>query len=129
MVSRRSQIMGKMMRKNNPNLASLIERLKREAYENKAPIWRDVADRLNKPRQNWAEVNLSRIERFAGDNDVIVVAGKLLGAGAISKKVTVAAFKSSEAAKEKIASAGGRSMSIEELLSSNPKGSGIRIMG
>jgi large subunit ribosomal protein L18e len=121
--------MGKVMRKTNPNLVSLIERLKREAYENKAPVWRDVADRLNKPKQNWAEVNLSRIERFASDNETLVIAGKLLGAGAISKKVTVAAFKCSEAAREKIASAGGRSMSIEELLSSNPKGSGIRIMG
>jgi len=121
--------MGKTMRKTNPNLVSLIERLKREAYENKAPVWRDVADRLMKPKQNWAEVNLSRIERFASDNETLVVAGKLLGAGAISKKVTVAAFKCSEAAREKIASAGGRSISIEELLSSNPKGSGIRIMG
>jgi len=121
--------MGKKMRKNNPNLVSLIERLKREAHENEAPIWRDVADRLMKPRQYWAEVNLSRIERFAADNDTVVVAGKLLGAGVISKKVTVAAFKSSEAAKLKIAGAGGKSMSIEELLTSNPKGSKIRIMG
>jgi len=121
--------MGKTTRKMNPNLVNLIERLKREAYENKAPVWRDVADRLVKPRQNWAEVNLSRIERFASDNETVVVAGKLLGAGAITKKVTVAAFKSSEAAKQKIASAGGKSMSIEELLSSNPKGSNIRIMG
>ena len=121
--------MGKTTKKTNPNLMNLIERLKREAYENKAPIWRDIADRLNKPKQGWAEVNLSRIERFAENGEIIVIAGKLLGAGAITKKVTVAAFKSSEAAKQKIASAGGKSMSIEELLSSNPKGSGIRIMG
>lgn len=121
--------MGKRVYKTNPNLVSLIERLKREAYENKAPVWRDVADRLMKPRQHWAEVNLSRIERFAADDETIVVAGKLLGAGVISKKVTIAAFKSSEAAKQKIASAGGKSMSIEELLSSNPKGSNVRIMG
>jgi large subunit ribosomal protein L18e len=121
--------MGKVTHKTNPTLLSLIERLKREAYENKAPIWRDIADRLLKPRQNWAEVNLSRIERYASDNDTVVIAGKLLGAGVINKKVTVAAFKCSEAAKKKIASAGGKSISIEELLSSNPKGSGIRIMG
>jgi len=121
--------MGKRIYKTNPNLLSLIERLRKESFENKAPVWRDVADRLNKTRQNWAEVNLSRIERFAGDDETIIVPGKLLGAGVISKKVTIAAFKCSEAAKDKIAKAGGKSMSIEELLEINPKGSNVRIMG
>jgi large subunit ribosomal protein L18e len=122
--------MGKRVYKTNPNLLNLIERLKKEAYISEAPVWRDVADRLMKPRKGWAEVNLSRIERFASsDKETIIVPGKLLGAGVISKKVTVAAFKSSEAAKEKIAKAGGKSMSIEELLMDNPKGSNVRIMG
>jgi len=121
--------MGKRTYKTNPNLLNLVERLKKESFENKAPVWRDVADRLMKPRQNWAEVNLSRIERYASDDETIIIPGKLLGAGAINKKVTVAAFKCSEAAKEKIAKAGGKSMSIEELLESNPKGSNVRIMG
>ena len=121
--------MGKRINKTNPNLVTLIERLRKESFQNKAPVWRDVADRLIKPRQYWAEVNLSRIERFAGDDETIIVPGKLLGAGAISKKVTVAAFKCSEAAKDKIARAGGKSMSIEELLASNPKGANVRIMG
>jgi large subunit ribosomal protein L18e len=121
--------MGKKMRKTNPYLINLVERLKRESFEQKAPVWRDVAERLMKPRRNWAEVNLSRIERYADTDDIIVVPGKLLGAGVISKKVTVAAFKCSEAAREKIAKAGGKSMSIEELLEINPKGSKVRIMG
>lgn len=121
--------MGKRVLKTNPNLLNLVERLKKEAYISEAPVWRDVADRLMKPRQNWAEVNLSRIERFASDNETVIVPGKLLGDGAITKKVTVAAFKCSEAAKEKLAKAGGKSMSIEELLMDNPKGSNVRIMG
>ncbi|MDH4123046.1 MAG: 50S ribosomal protein L18e [Thermoplasmata archaeon] len=121
--------MGKRIYKTNPSLLSLVERLKKESFENKAPVWRDVADRLMKPRQNWAEVNLSRIERFAGEEETIIVPGKLLGAGVISKKVTVAAFKCSEAARDKIAKAGGKSMSIDELLDSNPKGANVRIMG
>ncbi len=121
--------MGKKLHKTNPNLLSLIERLKKEAYISEAPVWRDVADRLMKPKQNWAEVNLSRLERYASDNETIIIPGKLLGAGVISKKVTVAAFKCSEAARDKLARAGGKSMSIEELLMDNPKGSKVRIMG
>ena len=121
--------MGKVTPKTNPALLSLVERLKKESFEQKAPVWRDVADRLMKSRQHWAEVNLSRIERYADADETIIIPGKLLGAGAISKKVTVAAFKCSEAARDKIAKAGGKSMSIEELLESNPKGSDVRIMG
>lgn len=121
--------MGKRINKTNTQLLSLVRRLKRESFENKAPVWRDIADRLSKPRQQWAEVNVSRIERFASDDETIVIPGKVLGAGAISKRVTVAAFKCSEAARDKIARAGGKSMSIEELLESNPDGSNLRIMG
>jgi len=122
--------MGKRrIKKTNPTLLKLVERLKRESFENKAPVWRDIADRLLKPRSQWVEVNVSKIERYASENDIIIVPGKLLGAGVISKKVKVAAFNCSDAAKDKIANAGGKSMSIEELLESNPKGSRIRIMG
>lgn len=120
--------MGKKTRKTDPNLLSIIERLRRESYKNNAPVWRDIADRLMKPSSQWAEVNLSKIERNASENDQIIVPGKLLGAGVISKKVNVAAFKCSKAARVKIAKAGGKSISIEEMLESNPKGSNLRIM-
>jgi len=119
----------KRMRKTNPYLVQLIMGLKEATRVNEAPIWRDIATRLEKPRSRWAEVNLSRIELYAKDGDVIVVPGKLLGAGLISKKVTVAAFQASESARVKIEKAGGRVLDIPALIEENPKGSGVRIMG
>ncbi len=119
----------KKMRKTNPNLVELIHELKKKAHENDAPIWRDVARRLEAPSRNWAEVNVSKVARYAGENETIVIAGKLLGAGDIDKKVTVAAYRASQSAKKKIESAGGRVISIMELVESNPKGSNVRIMG
>jgi large subunit ribosomal protein L18e len=92
-------------------------------------IWRDIARRLEKPRRNWAEVNLSRLERYSEDGAVVVVPGKVLGAGNLSKKLTVAAFKFSSSARKKIEDAGGKSMTIEQLVKEMPDGSGIRIMG
>lgn len=120
--------MGKKVRKTNPGLLSLVDRLKRQSFEKKAPVWRDIADRLMKPKSQWAEVNLSRIERYAADDETIIVPGKVLGAGALNKKVNVAAFRCSEAARKKIAKAGGKSISIDELMEMNPEGSNIRIM-
>jgi large subunit ribosomal protein L18e len=115
-------------KKSNPRLLELIEQLKNHSYENKAPIWKDTAKRLSKPRRNWAEVNLSRISRYAKKGEVILVPGKLLGSGNIDKSVTVASFHASETARKKIKASGGSVLTIEELMNKNPKGSGVRIM-
>lgn len=120
--------MMKRIKKTDPNLLMLIDELKRVSREAGAPIWRDIAERLEKPRRNWAEVNLSKLERYAANGDVIVVPGKVLGAGDLSKKITVAAYRFSASAEQKIVEAGGRMMSISELAKENPDGSGIRIM-
>ncbi len=121
--------MGKKNAKSNPNLVALIQRLKDASRENEAPVWRDIALRLEGPASNWAEVNVGRINRYANENDVIVVPGKLLGSGEIARKVTVAAYRVSGQAKDKISKAGGKNMSIDELVAKNPNGSKIRILG
>ncbi|MFP4050253.1 MAG: 50S ribosomal protein L18e [Thermoplasmata archaeon] len=115
--------------KTNPNLVRLIKDLKDQARENDAPIWRDVAERLEKPSSNWAEVNLSRIQRYADEDETLLVPGKVLGAGILKKKVTVGAFKASNSAKDSIVEAGGEYISLRELAERNPSGSEIRIMG
>ena len=119
----------KQIRKTDPNLVALISDLKRESREKDTAIWRDIALRLEKSSKNWAEVNLSKLERYANEGDVIVVAGKVLGAGSLKKKITVAAFKFSESASIAIEKAGGKKMTIPELVADNPAGTGIRIMG
>jgi large subunit ribosomal protein L18e len=121
--------MGMRYSKTNPNLVGLIQKLKEASRTNKAPVWRDIALRLEGPQRNWAEVNISKIDRYAGENEIVVVPGKILGSGEIAKKVTVAAYRFSGQAREKIEKAGGQNISIEELVATNPKGSGVRIMG
>jgi len=115
--------------KTDPNLVALIADLKRESREKETAIWRDIALRLEKPSKNWAEVNLSKLERYANEGDVIVVAGKVLGAGSLNKKVTIAAFRFSESAAKAIDAAGGKRMTIPDLVKMNPAGNGVRIMG
>lgn len=114
--------------KTNPKLVQLIKDLKETSRDNDAPIWRDVAKRLEKPSKTWAEVNLSLIQRHAEDDETIIIPGKVLGAGYLNKKVTVGSFKASDSAKRDIESAGGEYMHIRELMDKNPDGSGIKIM-
>ncbi|WP_455393217.1 50S ribosomal protein L18e [[Eubacterium] cellulosolvens] len=115
------------LKKTNAELISIIHQLKAESRSRDVSLWRDLAKRLEKPHRNWATVNVSHISRHAKKNDTIVIPGKLLGAGYIRIPVTVAAFQSSENAKEKIKSAGGKVISIKELIKLKPKGTGIRI--
>ena len=115
--------------KTDPNLVALIFDLKATNRENGAAIWRDIAKRLEKPKRNWAEINLSNLERNTKDGETILVPGKVLAAGSIDKQLTVAAYSFSEKALAEIEGAGGKGMTIRELMEENPKGSNVRIMG
>lgn len=119
----------KTSHKTDPNLIELISELKRISRENNAPIWRDIALRLEKPRRNWAAVNVGHICRNVRKGEVVVVPGKVLGAGDIDKAVTVATFNSSRQAEDKITTAGGKVMSLREMADTNPKGKKVRIIG
>jgi large subunit ribosomal protein L18e len=112
----------------NPQLISLIHKLKKESREQQAPIWHDVAEYLSKPRSERITVNLSSINRNTKRSDTVLVPGKLLASGTINHPVTVASFELSEQAKTKLEAAKGKYITIEELLVKNPKGANVRII-
>jgi len=92
-----------------------------------APIWRDVAERLWKPRRQRVEVNLSTINRYTENGDVVVVPGKVLGSGELDHPVTVAAWKFSRRALKEIRKK-GEAITIDDLLERNPEGKGVKII-
>ncbi len=115
--------------KTNIQLLDLISGLKKQSREKEVPLWRDIAIRLERPTRNCPEVNLSRINRYTKENDLILVPGKVLGAGEVDHQLTVAALSFSGSARNKITAAGGSCLSIQELMNKNPEGSKVRIMG
>ena len=121
--------MSKNMRKTNQALIALIGDLKDQSRSTGSALWRDVALRLEKSRSNWAEPNLSRLSRYAAEEDVVLVPGKLLGSGDVAGKPSVAAYSVSIGARSKIEAAGGRVLTIRQLMNENPDGRGVRILG
>jgi len=119
----------KKLKTTNPELTGIIRFLKKQSKENKADIWRDIAERLAKPRRKRTAVNISHLNRYTQKNEMIVVPGKVLGAGEMGHPVTVAAFAFSETAKEKIKARRGKCLSFFDLIKKNPKGSKVRIIG
>jgi large subunit ribosomal protein L18e len=115
------------MSKTNPRLQSLIADLKSAARNSGGDVWSDVADRLAKPRRTHAEVNLGRIERYAREDETVIVPGKVLGSGALTKEVTVAAVDFSGTAETKIEQV-GETMTLEQALDQNKEGANVRVI-
>lgn len=110
-------------------LQALIRDLKQENFKQKVAIWKRVAEELEKPSRQRRVVNLSKIDRFCQDNDVVIVPGKVLASGELSRKVVVSSYSISDSALAKLKSASCTYLSIPELVSKNPKGKNIRIIG
>jgi large subunit ribosomal protein L18e len=106
----------------------LLQILKKAAIENDAAVWKRVAVELEKPTRSRRIVNIYKIDKYVREGETVVVPGKVLGTGDLTKKLSVAAYSFSEDAVAKI-SAKGKVMTIKELVEKNPKGDKIRIMG
>lgn len=107
----------------NPVLLNTIELLQ----EQEASVWNEVAENLGKVNRRRPEVNLSDIERNTEDGDTVVVPGKVLGSGRLTKDVEVAAFKASNSAKNHI-NENGEFKFIEDLVDENPEGSDVKVI-
>ena len=79
-------------------------------------ILKEVARELAKSKRKRTAVNISKLNRYASENEIVVVPGKVLSSGTLEKKLTVIAESFSVKAFEKIKSAGGRPILLSELL-------------
>ncbi len=116
------------LRKGNPDVVRVILELKKAARAHGAPLWGAVAERLTRPRHQVLPLNVGHLERLAQPREMVVVPGKLLASGRLTKPVTVAAIGYSQQARSKIHAAGGSALTITELVKSHPDGKGVRLL-
>lgn len=121
--------MTKPNKKTNQNLVDLIDQLKEQSRDTGSALWRDVAQRLSRSRSNWAQPNLSRVSRHAPQGVTVLIPGKLLGSGEVEGSPTIAAYSASTGAKEKVEAAGGKVLTLPELMKENPEGTEVMILG
>lgn len=118
----KSKIEKQIRRKNNPLLVETV----RLAKKNDA--WLEVAGILSGSKKNRVNLNLRDIEEGSKENDCIVVSGKVLSEGNVSKKIKVVALSFSERAKEKLLKQKCEVLSIIEEIKKNPSAKGIKIL-
>jgi large subunit ribosomal protein L18e len=112
----------------NQKLQELISSLKRQSIEQNTGVWKTIALELERPTRSHRVVNLTKIEKYANDDDVVAVPGKVLSGGELTKKVTIIAYNYSQKALDKIT---GKSsiISIEDGMKKYPNAKNIKIIG
>ena len=102
----------------------------RIAYKkNKTPLWKTLEKKIDGSRSNQSEINISKLETLTNDGENIVIPGKVLGNGTLNHKLNVTSFSISIQAMKKILDAGGKVITINDLVTQHPNGKGVRIIG
>ncbi|MCI4352451.1 MAG: 50S ribosomal protein L18e [Thermoplasmata archaeon] len=116
------------IRKENPELVRVIIELEKAAKAHRAPVWQAAAERLARPRHHVFPLNVGHLERLAQAQETILVPGKLLAEGNLTKPLTIGAISYSSEARSKVHAAGGKALTITELVKSHPDGKGVRLL-
>ena len=115
----KTQITKRTLKKRNPEIVETIDIAKKnECFE--------LAKILSGPKRLYKKVNLSELNDIKGEK--VLVAGKVLGQGDVSKKMSVIALSFSEQAREKLKKAGCNVKLIKDELKDNPKLNGVEIL-
>jgi large subunit ribosomal protein L18e len=88
----------------------------------KSPFWKRVLELLSSSARSRKGVNVSRLAAYSKDGATVIVPDKVLGAGRIASKITVAAISFSATAKKAIEAAGGKAITIAEAAKKSATG-------
>ena len=121
MISKR-KLKIRARRKTNPELVETIYLARKNAG------WMEIANALAGSTRKHSAVNLKEIDQKAEIGDTLVIPGKVLSQGSLSKKIKICAFSISEEAKEKLKHTKSEFAPLIEEIKKNPKGEGIKII-
>ncbi len=118
----KTHIKEKARRKTNPSLVETITLARKSKY------WHALAHSISGPSRKHAAVNLDTIEKQTKAGDTVIIPGKVLASGDITKKVRISSLSISKAALEKIKKVKGEYVSLAEEIKKNPKAEGIKVL-
>jgi len=102
----------------------------RNAYKKtKTPLWKTLEKKFENSRSRRSEINISKLEQLTKDGENIIIPGKVLGNGTLSHKLNVTSFSITIPAMQKRLEAGGKVITISDLVNQHPNGKGVRIIG
>jgi len=109
-------------RKTNPEIIELL----RLAGKNKT--WMPLAKIISSSARKYSSVNLEQIDEKTEIGDTVVIPGKVLSAGNLTKKIKICALTISESARTKLKETKSEFSSITDEIKLNPKAAGIKLI-
>jgi len=90
--------------------------------------WNKIAQIVSSSKRKYSKVNLGRIEKESHDGDVLIIPGKVLGSGVLTKKIKICALHFSSSAIEKIKNSKSEAIKIIDEIKKNPNAEGVKII-
>ena len=118
----KTQLKSRSRRKTNPSLKDTL------ALALKNEPWFPLAKKLSGPTRQHSSINLDQIDAKAEAGDTILVPGKILSQGTLTKKLALIALSISPAAQEKLAESKSTFHTIKEEITKNNKAEGVKIL-
>jgi large subunit ribosomal protein L18e len=122
MIKSKTKIKKQIKNKTNEKLAELI------LEANKNEKWREIAGILSGPLRKKIEINLDKLDKLTKENEKVLIPGKILAMGNISKKIKIIALNFSEKAKEKLIKSGCEVSDIYNEIKFNPDAKGFKVL-
>jgi large subunit ribosomal protein L18e len=112
----------RIRRKTNPQLAATA------SLASKSPAWFKFAKLFSQSTRKHSAVNLGKIDTQTSMGDTIIVPGRVLGVGEITKKVRICSFGISKEARENLKKTRSEWIHVLDEIKKNPKAEGIKVI-
>lgn len=122
MVASKTTIKHRTRSKTNPQVIEAV----RLGLKQKA--WHSIAQAVSNSTKHYSSVNLKEIDRQTKLGDIVIVIGKVLSSGSITKKIRICALGISALAKDKLSESKSEFASIADEIKKNPKAEGIKLI-
>ncbi len=114
MTVSKTQINKRMKRKTNPELAEALFLAKKNNMI-------ELGESLSLPNRKQIKLNLEKIEKETKNGERVLVPGKILGQGELTKKIKIFALGFSKQAEEKLKKAGCETGSVLDAIKNKEK--------
>lgn len=108
---------------------SALAAVKSAAKASGKPVYKRAAKMLSKKNNQLVEVNVGKLDAVSSKGNVLLVPGKVLGEGDVSKKLYVGAVAFTASAIQKITSAGGEALLMKDFVVKFGESKGVFLVG
>ena len=111
------------------DIDSALAAVRSAAKASGKPVYSRALRMLSKKVSQLVEVNVGKLDSLSSEGSVILVPGRVLGEGDVTKKLFVGAVAFTASAAQKIIAAGGEALLMKDFVAKFGEGKGVFLVG